>query len=66
MAVNIKPPPDTIDVSERMLLADEIARLDEVPQRVLRKAFYEDLTPPRSLSACNYHRGRSRATSAAA
>jgi len=44
VAVNIKPPPDTIDISERMLLADEIARLDEVPQRVLRMAFYEDLT----------------------
>ena len=30
--------------AERLILAEEIAKLDEVPQRVLRMAFYEDLT----------------------
>jgi RNA polymerase sigma factor (sigma-70 family) len=44
LSVNIHPQPDPIDVSERLLLAEEISRLDEVPQRVLRMAFYEDLT----------------------
>jgi RNA polymerase sigma factor (sigma-70 family) len=44
MAVNVAPVAEPMDVSERLLLADEIARLDEVPQRVLRMAFFEDLT----------------------
>lgn len=34
----------TIDVAQRLMIADEIARLDTVPQQVLRLAFYEDLT----------------------
>ena len=29
---------------ERLMMAEEIERLDEVPKRVLRMAFYEDLT----------------------
>ena len=35
---------EPLDVAERLILADEIARLDEIPQQVLRLAFYEDLT----------------------
>ncbi|HET9647264.1 MAG TPA: sigma-70 family RNA polymerase sigma factor [Microlunatus sp.] len=38
------PMADGVDVAERLLIADEIARLDAVPQEVLRLAFYEDLT----------------------
>jgi RNA polymerase sigma factor (sigma-70 family) len=37
-------PPETLDVALRLMVADEISRLDDVPQRVLRLAFYEDLT----------------------
>ena len=33
-----------MDVASRLIVADEIARLDDVPKRVLRMAFYEDLT----------------------
>ncbi len=44
LAVKAQPPPEPADVAARLLIADEIARLDEVPQRVLRMAFYEDLT----------------------
>jgi RNA polymerase sigma factor (sigma-70 family) len=35
---------EPLDVAERLILADEIARLDDIPQQVLRLAFYEDLT----------------------
>ena len=35
---------EPLDVAERLILADEINRLDEVPRQVLRMAFYEDLT----------------------
>jgi RNA polymerase sigma-70 factor (ECF subfamily) len=35
---------DNVDVARRLLIADEISRLDAVPQQVLRLAFYEDLT----------------------
>ena len=44
IATNTQPPPEPVDVAARLIIADEIARLDEVPQRVLRLAFYEDLT----------------------
>ena len=32
------------DLAERLLLADEMSRLDTVPEQVLRMAFYDDLT----------------------
>jgi RNA polymerase sigma factor (sigma-70 family) len=35
---------EPMDVAMRLIIADEIARLDDIPQRVLRMAFYEDLT----------------------
>lgn len=46
IAVNIDPSaiPEPMDVAERLIISEEISRLDEVPQRVLRMAFYEDLT----------------------
>ena len=44
LVTNAQPPPEPVDVAARLLIAEEIARLDEVPQRVLRMAFYEDLT----------------------
>ena len=44
LAVTAQPAPEPVDVAARLLIADEISRLDEVPQRVLRMAFYEDLT----------------------
>ena len=33
-----------IDVAQRLIVADEIARLERVPQQVLKLAFFEDLT----------------------
>lgn len=44
VATNLDPPPKSFDIAERLIIADEISRLDEVPQRVLRMAFYDDLT----------------------
>jgi RNA polymerase sigma-70 factor (ECF subfamily) len=44
MSANFLPAPDTMDIAERLIIADEIARLDAIPQKVLRMAFYEDLT----------------------
>lgn len=44
MSANITPAPDTLDIAERLIIADEISKLDAVPQKVLRLAFYEDLT----------------------
>ena len=35
---------ESADVAERLLLGEELGRLDPVPQRVMRLAFYEDLT----------------------
>ena len=35
---------EPIDVAERLIVADELARLEKVPQQVLRLAFFEDLT----------------------
>jgi RNA polymerase sigma factor (sigma-70 family) len=32
------------DLAERLLLADEMSRLEAVPEQVLRMAFYDDLT----------------------
>jgi len=40
----VQPIADGVDVAQQLLIADEIARLDAVPQEVLRLAFYEDLT----------------------
>jgi RNA polymerase sigma factor (sigma-70 family) len=44
LAADSQPQSDPLDIAERLILAEEIAKLDEVPQRVLRMAFYEDLT----------------------
>lgn len=33
-----------VDVAQQLVMAEEIARLEKVPQQVLRLAFYEDLT----------------------
>jgi RNA polymerase sigma factor (sigma-70 family) len=44
LATNTQPPPEPVDVAARLIIAEEISRLDEVPQRVLRMAFYDDLT----------------------
>jgi RNA polymerase sigma-70 factor (ECF subfamily) len=44
MATNQAPQFEPIDVAQRLVMADEIERLDDVPKRVLRMAFYEDLT----------------------
>ncbi len=45
VATNAEPAVDDgVDVARRLLIADEISRLDAVPQQVLRLAFYEDLT----------------------
>jgi RNA polymerase sigma factor (sigma-70 family) len=45
VAANSRPADiEPIDVAERLLVADEIARLEVVPQQVLKLAFYEDLT----------------------
>lgn len=44
LATNVDPPGVTMDIAERLIIAEEIAKLDEVPQRVLRMAFFEDLT----------------------
>jgi RNA polymerase sigma factor (sigma-70 family) len=35
---------EPVDVAQQLVMAEEIARLDKVPQQVLRLAFYEDLT----------------------
>jgi RNA polymerase sigma factor (sigma-70 family) len=35
---------DSSDVAERLLLGEELNRLEPVPQRVMRLAFYDDLT----------------------
>ncbi len=44
MASNFEVPTPPMEIAERLIIADEIAKLDEVPQRVLRMAFYDDLT----------------------
>ena len=45
VAANSQPTSiEPIDVAERLIVADEIARLEKVPQQVLKLAFYEDLT----------------------
>ena len=44
-AANTDPPAaEPIDVAERLIVADELSRLDEIPRQVLKLAFYEDLT----------------------
>lgn len=32
------------DLADRLMLADEVSRLEALPQRVIRMAFYDDLT----------------------
>ncbi len=44
LATNTDVSPEPVDIAQRLILAEEISRLDAVPQRVLRMAFYEDLT----------------------
>lgn len=44
VGASLGAPPDTFDIADRLVIADEISRLDAVPQRVLRMAFFEDLT----------------------
>ena len=44
LAVNTQRPPEPEDVAARLIIAEEISRLEDVPQRVLRMAFYDDLT----------------------
>jgi RNA polymerase sigma factor (sigma-70 family) len=44
LITNVDPPPEPLDIAERLIIAEEIGKLGEVPQRVLRMAFYEDLT----------------------
>ncbi len=44
VGANLPLAPDTLDIAERLIIADEISKLDAVPQKVLRMAFYEDLT----------------------
>jgi RNA polymerase sigma-70 factor (ECF subfamily) len=44
VGANLPLAPDTMDIAERLIIADEISKLDAVPQKVLRMAFYEDLT----------------------
>lgn len=45
MVTSVEPTSDVpADIAERMIIADALSRLDEVPQQVLRLAFYEDLT----------------------
>ncbi|KQO63428.1 RNA polymerase sigma factor [Curtobacterium sp. Leaf261] len=35
---------DAVDVAERVLVAEEVDRLDEVPRNIMRLAFYGELT----------------------
>lgn len=44
VTANLDAPLDTLDIADRLIIADEVSRLDPVPQRVLRLAFYDDLT----------------------
>lgn len=44
IADNYQPPREPFDIAERLIMDEEISQLAEVPQRVLRLAFYEDLT----------------------
>lgn len=45
MVNSVEPSSDVpADIAERLIIADELSRLDAVPQQVLRLAFYEDLT----------------------
>jgi RNA polymerase sigma-70 factor (ECF subfamily) len=44
LVTNADSPREPLDIAERLIIAEEIDRLDEVPQRVLRMAFYDDLT----------------------
>ncbi|WP_241986766.1 RNA polymerase sigma factor [Cryobacterium fucosi] len=37
-------PDESADVADRLLISDELQRLEPVPQRVMRLAFFDDLT----------------------
>ncbi|PWC04670.1 RNA polymerase subunit sigma-24 [Mycetocola zhujimingii] len=43
-AAGISAQPEVVDVAERLMIADELERLDPVPRRVMALAFYGDLT----------------------
>ena len=51
------------DLADRLVVADELAHLAEVPQQVIRLAVSEGLTPPRSPSDSSCRPTRSGATS---
>lgn len=44
LTTNYDSPAEPFDVADRLIIAEEIAKLDAVPQKVLRMAFFEDLT----------------------
>lgn len=43
-SVTTKDETEPTDLAERLVLADEVSRLDAVPQQVLRMALHDDLT----------------------
>lgn len=44
VAADVDPGSDIADVAERLMVADELERLDPVPRRVMALAFYGDMT----------------------
>ena len=45
---DVAPVDDTAEVADRLMMADELARLDPVPRTIMRLAFFADLTHARS------------------
>jgi RNA polymerase sigma factor (sigma-70 family) len=39
-----RPADEAVDVADRVMITDELQRLEPVPQRVMQLAFYDDLT----------------------